>query len=75
LFDVGDTCKHVCIVLEGVVDIVISDGFRNTTILDVLGKGSVLGQSYVISKEKWFYKAVNNSILTAKIIQIDMKII
>jgi CRP-like cAMP-binding protein len=55
LFDVGDACENIYFVLHGVIDIVISDGYQNHQVLDILGKGSIIGANFVLKKEKWIY--------------------
>jgi len=48
LFDVGDKCNEIYIVLSGVFDIEITDGFKLRTTLDLLGKGSIIGSNYIL---------------------------
>lgn len=71
VFDVGDCCDCVYYVLQGVIDIVISDGYAHHKVLDVLGKGSFIGISSVLKEETWAYKAVNNSTLTTRVLIVS----
>ena len=61
LFNVGEPCQDIFIILSGVIDIVITDGGSRNQTLDVLGKGSIIGPNFVLRKSKWFYKAVNKT--------------
>ena len=70
LFEAGERCNCLYIILNGVIDIQISDG-EETQVIDSLGKGSVIGINYLIKKEKWVYSAVNLSTITAKILKVD----
>ena len=59
LFNIGDLCEDLFIVLSGTIDIQISDGYENTETLDVLGRGSVIGFNNILNKEMWYYAAIN----------------
>jgi len=50
---------------------VITDGYDNHQILDVLGRGSIMGANIVLREEKWPYSCINNAFQTAKIIHIS----
>lgn len=71
----GDKSDSIFYILQGVLDIVISDGYSNHKVLDVLGKGSFIGMNFVLKSEIWYYKAVNNSTITCKIMKIRMSAI
>lgn len=75
IFDVGDKCNSIYYILQGVLDIVISDGYSNHKVLDVLGKGSFLGMNFILKSEIWYYKAVNNSTITSRILKVKMSAI
>lgn len=62
LFEAGDVCDAVYIVLSGTIDVEITDGFTKSRRLDTLGPGSILGQNFVLKQECWYYRAVNNTI-------------
>ena len=70
LFDVGDTADSIFIVIQGVIDIVLTDGQYNKETLDVLGKGSIMGINSIMTNENWFCRAVNNTSLSVVVIQI-----
>lgn len=57
--------------LSGAIDIVLSSGGDDNYIIDVLGKGSVIGQNYFLMHEKRLYKGINNCSMTARILHID----
>ena len=59
--------------MSGVVDIVITDGGDKKQVLDVLGKGSVIGMNNVLVTEKWTFRAVNDTRITARAIKISLK--
>lgn len=72
LFNCGDQCKDIYILTSGVIDIVITDGTdKNKQVLDVLGKGSVLGMSNVLQCNRWAFRAVNNTRMTAIVTKIN----
>lgn len=71
LFDVGDACENIFFVLHGVIDIVLSDGYQNHQVLDILGKGSIIGANFVLKKEKWVYSAINNTTMTVRVLKIS----
>lgn len=77
LFDIGDHCNSIFIILSGVINIEIcSDEFgQNRCVLDSLGRGSVIGINYVITGDQWTYKAVNQSNMSARVIQIDIRVL
>lgn len=70
LFDIGETCNDIFIIMSGMVDIFIADNFGAEEHLDVLGRGSILGINFILVKEQWVYRAVNNTSLAAKIFVI-----
>lgn len=71
LFDIGDKCKFILIVLHGTIEITLSDGVTEHQI-DCLGKGSIIGSNNVLVGEKWIYKAKVRS-LSAYIFCIEFK--
>ena len=73
LFDIGQNCNAIYIILSGIVDIVIySDelGLKKR-VLDSLGKGSVIGTNFILTREQWSYRAVNQSTMAARVLKID----
>lgn len=70
LFEIGDECDSIFIIMQGIVDIVINDGFLLSERLDSLGKGSILGMNNVLTSEPWFCRAVNQTTQTVKVIKI-----
>lgn len=73
LFEIGETTGNVYIILSGMIDIVISDGQSSSQVLDILGPGSVIGMKLVLKNEKWFYRAVNNTMRTTRILTITQR--
>jgi len=71
LFDIGEPCKDIFIILSGVCDIIISDGDKNKAVLDIMGKGSVIGNNFIFTREPWMYKAQNNSVSRVQVIMIS----
>jgi len=58
-----------------VIDIQISDGYKHNETLDILGRGSVLGFNNILNKEMWYYRAVNKTITSCKVIKISRELI
>ena len=75
LFNVGDKCTEIIVIVAGMIDIIITDGKDVHMTLDLLGKGSVIGSNYILSQEKWYYKAVNKATLPTKIIRLSKKLL
>lgn len=61
--------------MHGVIDIVLCDGDMHSKVLDILGKGSIIGPNFVLKQEPWSYEAINNSTLTVKVIRISHHLI
>ena len=49
----------------------MSDGFRNSHVLDILGKDSIIGSNFVLKQETWCYEAINNTTITVKVLRIS----
>ena len=66
------------IIASGVIDIVIQSanykGQLNFS-LDLLGRGSVIGQNYILRHEKWYYSAVNKSTIPVKVLAIPFRML
>ena len=73
LFDIGQHCRSILIVVFGQVEIGLTDGEAYQS-LDTLGQGSVMGMYGIISGYEWDYKATIKS-KRAIIIEIDISII
>ena len=71
IFLVGDLCKEICIITQGLIDIIITDGEAKEEMLDFMGRGSVCGSDYVLNKQKWPYSAVNKTCLYANTVIIS----
>jgi CRP-like cAMP-binding protein len=48
LFNVGEKCDEIYIILSGVFDIEITNGVNLSITLDLLGKGSIIGSNYIL---------------------------
>lgn len=70
LFECGDRCDSIYVVLNGVIDTVLTDGADNIQVLDIVGKGSVLGIDNVLTYDLWAFRAVNNTRMTACLLAI-----
>ena len=57
------------------LDIIVTDGHCHQKVMDVLGKGSVIGQDYMIANEMWHYEAVVSSPQSVKILTINYSMI
>ena len=51
VFDVNDYCNTVSIVLQGVVEIDLINADEDTHMIDIMGRGSILGYNNVIKSE------------------------
>lgn len=54
----------------GIVDIMLLDGNGNQAVLDICGRGSILGTSFMLKNEPWIYQAVNYSQCLVHVLQI-----
>ena len=58
LFEYGDQCKHISIILSGMLCIEIVNNKKDVKQeIDILGRGSIIGQNNIINKSQWFYRA------------------
>lgn len=74
IFDVGELCDDIYIVLSGAVEIALTDNI-NYEMMDMMGKGSVIGINNVLVKEKWCYKAISRSSESTSVIKIPKAIV
>ena len=58
LLDRCYAATKIIIIMHGVIDIVVSDGYVNSHILDILGKDSIIGSNFVLKQEPWCYEAL-----------------
>jgi signal-transduction protein with cAMP-binding, CBS, and nucleotidyltransferase domain len=56
VFKYGCKCRFFYIVMQGVVEINITNGKQNVP-LDLLGRGSVMGLNYMINEDELIYNA------------------
>ena len=70
LFNLGDKCDDIFMILNGVIDIVLTDGFDRHQVLDICGRGSILGSNYVLCGNPWSYEAINHSNGCVHVLQI-----
>ena len=61
--------------MSGVLDIVIGDNYSHNMTIDLLGRGTVIGQNYILSEETWSYSAINRSVVPCKILKISKKML
>lgn len=66
----GQPCTEIFIVLNGVMDIVLTDGYDHQVVMDVLGRGSVLGVNNIIKGEQWYYECVNSNLESNKCLSL-----
>jgi len=67
VFEIGETCKNIYIIMTGMISIYISDNVGNEEHLDILGRGSILGTDFTLIKELWVYRAINHTSVAAKL--------
>ena len=70
MFNFNEKCSGIYIVWEGVIGIELTDGTKSR-IIDVMGRGSVIGMYGALYKEPWVYVAKGVSVRTTKIMKID----
>ena len=64
------------IIQSGMVDIIMTDGYDNHQVLDVLGKDSIMGNNIVLKGDlQWPFAAINNTHFTTKVIMINYNLI
>lgn len=73
LFSTGDLCKDIFVIVSGIIDIVVGEIGGTSITLDLLGRGSVIGQNYILTSEKWQYTALNRSNIPVKVLIIPWK--
>ena len=54
LFSYGSRCRYISIIYNGTVVIDLYDG-SELHFLDIMGRGSVLGATFVVNSELWPY--------------------
>ena len=48
LFEIGETCKNIYILISGMLDIFIMDNHGVEEHLDILGRGSIIGTNFTL---------------------------
>ena len=61
LFKFGTKCEYIYVILQGVVQIDVTNGEENF-FLDLLGRESVLGSNFILSENIWNYSATCKSV-------------
>lgn len=75
IFEKGDPCEYIYIVVSGVLGIELTDGVSNFQHIDYMGRGSILGANSVISGARWHYRCVSRSRHSASLIQISRRLV
>ena len=70
IFDLQEKCSGIYIITEGVVGIELTDGVKSN-VIDIMGRGSVIGIYGVLFREPWVYVAKSVSVRTTKILKIS----
>lgn len=73
LFEQGEHCDDIFIILSGVIDIILWNGKKKHLVLDYMGRGSIIGINSVLKGEKFLYEAINNCSITATVLKISAK--
>ena len=55
IFDIGEICDNLFLIYQGVVSIEVTDQTQSK-ILDIMGRGSVIGLHGFLKNEPWLYK-------------------
>ena len=69
IFEIGERGKFLYVVMMGALEIGLSDGFHYQ-VIDLLGKGSIIGTNYFLNNLQWPYTARVVS-MSALILKID----
>ena len=70
LFEAGEICKAIYVVIVGTIDVELTDGDGLYHRLDSLGPNSILGTNFVFKKEPWYYRVKNNSNFSCQIMKL-----
>ena len=70
LFDVKEVCRDIFIIIAGIVEISIPNGLKET-VIDVLGRGSVIGAHFMIKEEIWPLRATAKFTGTTKVLRLQ----
>ena len=73
LFDAGERCQNIYILLTGSIDVQLTDGDKLIQTLDTLGPGSLLGMNFVLKQEPWYYRAKNNTVHQCFVMKINIQ--
>ena len=49
LFEIGQRSECIYVVLMGTIEIVLTDGTTNQIVMDLLGKGSIIGVNFSLT--------------------------
>ena len=71
IFEVGSRCDGILIILNGHVNIQMTDGNNYHKTLDQLGSGSIIGQNFVLKQEHYPYRALNKNKMNCSILKIS----
>ena len=75
LFESGDFCSSIYLILSGVVEISLIHCDGQVTPMDVCGRGTIIGFSNVLGKEKWIYRATAKSADVTQVIEVSGTVI
>lgn len=71
LFEYGSPCDCIFVILSGIVAIELINNKKEVIHqIDLLGRGSVLGQNSVLSGNTWFYRARVCSEQSLNVVQV-----
>lgn len=71
IFEAFSKCGYLYIIMQGVVGIELLDKDEQPYLIDIMGRGSIMGLNNVIKGEEWLYRASAQSSRSTVIIQIS----
>ena len=74
IFSFGQDSNSLLIIMQGVVEIDLTNGIESK-MLDLLGRGSVIGVCNVLNREQWVFNAVAKSVMSTVILRIPFSVI
>jgi hypothetical protein len=74
IFKANERCKDLIIIMQGVVEIDMTDGLQNV-LMDLLGKGSVIGVNSFFTGVPWVFNAFAVSSQTTTLFRLDHEVI
>ena len=66
----GQACDRLYVITSGVVEVSLSKGYQTTQLLDLMGRGSIIGAQSILCKDDWALDVTVRSVATAQVLEI-----